>query len=150
MALYKTHVKFNIFFLPLILLFIFYFFKSNFLNLAIFSIAFIYSTFFMSPDLDLANQIKLFSIRGFFTLPFRFYSIFFKHRGISHNAFLGSLSRILWMGGFIYLIFYLLNKPIFSKKDLFKALKSSYFLYALFGVILSDFCHLILDYNKKK
>src|SRR3989304_2034863 len=139
MALYKKHVKFNIFFLPLILFFIFYIFKSSFLHLTIFSLTFIYSTLFMSPDLDLANQIKFFSIRGFFTLPFRFYSIFFRHRGLSHYPIIGSLTRILWLGGFIYLLFYLLNKPIISKKELFKVLKSSCFLYGLFGVVLSDF-----------
>jgi uncharacterized metal-binding protein len=104
----------------------------------------------MSPDLDLANQIKLFSIKGLFTLPFRFYSVFFRHRGLSHNPIFGSFTRILWLGGFIYLLFYFFDKPIIFKKEFLKILRSSYFLYGLFGVVLSDFCHLILDYSKKR
>ena len=149
MALYKPHIKFNIFFLPLILIGILFFFKVSILHLIVFSLAFLYSTLFMNPDLDVANQIKLFSIRGMFTLPFRFYSVFFRHRGLSHNVLLGSITRILWLIGFLYLIFYFIDKPIINKKSLVKLLKNSYFIYGMFGIILADFCHLILDYKKK-
>ena len=49
----------------------------------------------MNPDLGLVHKIKLFSLRGFITLPFRGYSKIFKHKGISHSFLLGSFTRII-------------------------------------------------------
>ncbi|NGX34840.1 MAG: hypothetical protein K1060chlam1_01197 [Candidatus Anoxychlamydiales bacterium] len=151
MAQYKTHSTFNIFLaLPLILWGIVYFFHPE-LNLIItFSTCFVYATLFMNPDQDLTNKIKLFSLRGFLTLPFRGYSLIFRHRGISHSFVLGSATRVLWLGGFFYGILYVLDKPFFKRNELISILKSDHFLYGFSAIILADFCHLLLDFKHKK
>jgi len=150
MAQYKTHSAFNIFLaLPLFLWGIFYFFKPSYELILTFGVCFIYATLYMNPDLDLANKIKLFSIRGILTLPFRFYSLIFSHRGISHTFFLGTVTRVTWLGGFFYGILFLLDKPFLHKNELISLLKSDYFLYGFSAIVLADFCHLILDFKHK-
>ncbi len=149
MAQYKTHTTFNVFIaFPLLLWGVSHFFKPSNNSLIFFSICFIYATFFMNPDMDLANKIKLFSIKGFLTLPFRGYSLIFKHRGISHWFIIGSITRIIWLSAFLYLILYLLDKPLLHKKEFISILKTDYFLYGFFAIIIADFCHLILDFKR--
>lgn len=151
MANYKTHTKFNIYIaLPLFIGSIYYFLNPPYHLLIIFSICFIYATLFMNPDLDVTNQIKLFSIRGLLTLPFRSYSILFSHRGLSHKFLIGSILRILWLSAFVYLTLYLLNKPFLHQKKLLALLKKDYFIYAFASIIAADFCHLFLDKIKSK
>ena len=146
MANYKTHSSFNIFIaLPVILFLLHHFIKPSFNLLITFSICFIYSTLFMNPDLDIANQIKLFSLRGFLTLPFRSYSHFFRHRGISHMFLIGSLTRVLWLGVIAFIIFYIFDISFFNAKKLTTVLHNKHFLYCLFALSLADLCHLMLD-----
>lgn len=149
MAKYKTHTTFNILIaLPLILWGLYHYLKPSYSLLSTFSICFIYSTLFMNPDMDIANKIKLFSIKGILTLPFRGYSYVFRHRGISHWIILGSITRILWLSGFLYLIILLLNKPLLHQKEVFLLINSDYFLYGFLAIVASDASHLILDIKK--
>lgn len=149
---YKTHTNFNLFFaLPAAAAGIYYFYAPSTPFLAAFAGAFCYSTLFMSPDLDLIHQVKLFSLRGLLTFPFRFYSKFFRHRGLSHSFVFGTATRILWLAGLSLLVIYLAYQVTPTEK-----LFSSYFnqykpyaLYGLAGVILADWCHLMLDMFKK-
>ncbi len=151
MAMYKEHAKFNIFIaLPILLGALYYFLHPVRDLMLTFSGAFVYSTLFMNPDLDLANQIRLFSIRGFLTLPFRSYAKFFSHRGLSHNVVLGSLTRIAWLMGWGCLVFLVLYKTLPSKRTLLSFYKhyQPFILYALAGVCLADWGHLLLDRKK--
>jgi len=151
MAQYKTHSTFNIFLaLPLFLWAILYFFHPHLNLLITFASCFIYATLFMNPDLDVANKIKLFSLRGLLTLPFRGYSMIFRHRGLSHSFIFGTATRVLWLGGFFYGILFALDKPFFKKNELLAILQSDYFLYGFSAIVLADFCHLILDFKHKK
>jgi uncharacterized metal-binding protein len=104
----------------------------------------------MSPDVDLAHQIRFFSLRGFLTMPFRLYAKFFRHRGISHSFFLGSLTRILWLAVFSIVIFFLVYQTFPNHKNFFTfAYKHRVFLiYSLSGICLADWCHLLLDRKK--
>ena len=147
MAEYKTHTKFNLLLaLPVLLVVLYRFFHVENFNLCIFSVCFAYSTLFMNPDMDLSHQIKLFSLRGFFSLPFRFYSRIFRHRGISHKPILGSLTRIIWLFAFLALIFYLIDLP-FEAKGLvrFYHTYQKELLFGFVGISSADICHLILD-----
>ena len=151
MAQYKTHSFVNIIIaLPLFLWGIFYTYKPNYEIMIIFSICFIYSTLYMSPDVDISNKIKLFSIRGLLTLPFRFYSLIFKHSGIFHSFFLGTITRVLWLSSFFYIFLFFLNKPFINNNQLFTLLKGDYFLYGFAAIVLADLCHLILDFKFKR
>ena len=104
----------------------------------------------MSPDVDVANQIKLFSLRGLITLPFRLYAALFSHRGISHHPIWGSITRIVYLSALFFAGLYLYSKTLPSAVDLFY-LYSKYKIQIWTGVaaiFLADFCHLILDYKK--
>ncbi len=95
--------------------------------------AFLYGTFFLNPDLDLAYKTKLFSLRGFLTLPFRPYSRLFRHRGISHMPVIGTLTRVLWLAALSWL---LLGWTVTDWALLW---------FALGGLALADFFHILLD-----
>lgn len=107
-----------------------------------FILTFTYCTLFMNPDLDLVHNIKVLSIRGILSLPFRFYSRIFKHRGISHSLIFGSLTRILWLGGIALVIYQALP----SSRNMNYCHSYKYFIwYAAAGVCLADWGHLLLD-----
>ncbi|MDN3509544.1 MAG: DUF2227 family putative metal-binding protein [Candidatus Neptunochlamydia sp.] len=151
MAMYKRHAKFNIFIALPILLGVMYYFLHPVRGLMLtFSGAFVYSTLFMNPDLDLANQIRVFSIRGFLTFPFRSYAKFFSHRGLSHNVVLGSFTRIAWLMGWGFLSFLVFYKTLPSKEGLLSLYEhyQPFILYGLAGVCLADWGHLLLDRKK--
>lgn len=151
MALYKTHVKFNVFiFLPILLGAIYYFLHPIQDLMLIFSGSFVYSTLFMNPDLDLAHQIRLFSIRGLFTLPFRLYAKLFSHRGLSHHIALGSLTRIIWLMGWAALIFFACYKTLPSTGTVLSFYKryEIFLLYGFAGICFADWGHLLLDIKK--
>lgn len=139
-----------------------------------FSLAFIYSTLFAGPDMDLANQIRLFSFQGIMTLPFKlFYAPFMKHRSkkLSHHFIWGSLSRLLALLIFFVFAFFLysclreiltsgLNLIdlrnilteilLLSKLTVIQLYQLSTnnlwkFAYTLGGFFLADICHVFLD-----
>lgn len=152
MAQYKTHARFNLFLaLPLLIWALVYFIRPDIEYVFVFTGAYFYGTLFMNPDLDLAHQIKLFSVRGFLTLPFRSYSKIFRHRGISHSIPWGTVTRVLWLMMILILTMFLLDYTIRKKK--FFQFVSDYrffFLYGFTGLVLADFCHLILDHVPAK
>ena len=118
MSQYKTHSAFNCALLPFLIGAMVFFFNPTFKNVVYFSAAFLYGTFLMNPDLDMAKKIKLFSLRGFFSIPFRSYSYVFKHRGISHSVLLGTLTRVIWLFLFVLGILYIVYKKSVHQKDL--------------------------------
>lgn len=149
MANYKTHTGFNLFFtLPISVGLGYYFIQPSEKLLVTFTAAFIYGTLFMNPDLDLVHQINLFSLRGFLTLPFRGYSKVFKHRGISHSFLMGSFTRIIWLSATVLLLSFSFSFSgnIFSFCKQYKI----HFLYALAGICLADWSHLLLDVKKTR
>lgn len=153
MSNYKTHVSFNLFLtLPISLAALYYRYSPENPLIITFVSAFIYSTCFMNPDLDLVHQIRLFSLRGILTLPFRFYSKVFRHRGLSHSLFFGTATRIAWLSALGLLIFYLIYETFPSEKRFLYYFKDYkyYLFYALAGIVLADWSHLALDYRKLK
>lgn len=148
MANYKTHSIFNVFLvLPLFTMSIYFYLHPTRFQLLIFIITFVYTTLFMSPDMDLAYKIKWHSLRGLLSLPFRSYARVFKHRGLSHSLLLGSLTRILWLSLFILLLLYACNWVFFSKKTLLTSytLYKREFFYGFCGIWLADSSHVFLD-----
>ncbi len=151
MSNYRSHTAFNIIVaLPALLISSYYLINPSLNILLGFSGSFIYSTLFMSPDLDLVHQIRVFSVRGFFTLPFRFYSRLFRHRGISHSLIFGSLTRILWLAGLALGISYLVFNMSLNIQTYWKFFQKHQSLLTaiLAGICFADWCHLILDRKK--
>ncbi|MCI5051774.1 MAG: DUF2227 family putative metal-binding protein [Simkaniaceae bacterium] len=151
MSNYRGHTLFNLCVaLPLLIAVGVYFFTSSNEELLVFSGVFTYTTLFMSPDMDVANKIKLLSVRGILSIPFRLYAYFFRHRGISHSVLFGSLTRILWLLGCAAGIFFLVYSSLPTQKTLYKF----YYLHrdlihlTVLAIVLADLCHLLLDLKK--
>lgn len=149
MANYKAHSTFNLLLLlPLATWGMLHFFKPDKQLGAAFIAAFAYSTLFMSPDVDLAHQNKLFSVKGILTLPFRLYSRIFAHRGLSHVPIIGTLTRLAYLGAIGLVCYYCMNKAIPDLESL-KVLYQTYdtlILYGVAGIVVADVGHLTLDF----
>ncbi|MBX7066097.1 MAG: metal-binding protein [Parachlamydiales bacterium] len=131
MPAYRTHVAVNLVLgLPIALAALKYSVPFTPQELFSFSAAFLYGTLFLHPDLDIAYKIKLFSLKGLLTLPFRPYSYLFRHRGISHMPIVGTLTRVLWLGFFFWLVFGWTLPPLW---------------FALGGLATADLFHILLD-----
>ena len=152
MTRYKMHAQLNLFLaLPFLIWGLVYFMRPDIKYVFIFTEAFFYGTLFINPDLDPVHRIKAFSIRGFLMIPLRSYSKIFRHREISHSILRGMLMRVLWLMMILIPVMFLLDYVI-SKKSFFRFLSDHrlFFSYGLFGLILADFCHLILKYVPTK
>lgn len=143
MPAYRTHVSLNLFLgLPLSLAALKYTVSSTPIDLSYFAAAFIYGTLFLHPDVDLARNVRLFSLKGLLTLPFRPYSYLFRHRGFSHMPVVGTLSRVAWLMGFLWLTSSLLGWvfPDLSQWN------GAYVCFAVGGLAAADLFHVALDY----
>jgi len=141
MPSYRTHVSINLFVgLPLSLAALKYGVLSTPKEIGYFSAAYIYGTFFLHPDLDLTHNIRLFSLKGLLTLPFRPYSRLFSHRGLSHVPLIGTLTRLLWLLGFFWLLFWALGWVV-PKLDWNQPLV----WFAIGGLAAADLLHVLLD-----
>lgn len=135
MPAYRTHVRFNLLIaLPLSILALTQVSEGTAERLVSFAGTFVYGTLFLHPDLDLARQVKLFSIKGLLTFPFRPYSRLFSHRGISHWPLVGTLTRIGWAYGILTLLGYA-----------FPPLSSVETAFLLGGFAAADLFHILLD-----
>lgn len=133
MPCYRTHVKVNLLIgLPLALAALKYTANLTVEEVISFTGTFIYGTYFLSPDVDIAYKTKLFSLKGLLTLPFRPYSYIFRHRGISHIPVIGTLTRVAWILGFCYLFF----GTIWFSPILW---------FAIGGLATADLFHILLD-----
>lgn len=174
MAHFKLHAKFNILvILPIFLVISYVYLSKEVFSLALFSLSFVYATIFAHPDMDMANQVKLFSFYGLMTLPYKlFYAPFFKHRGkISHSLVWGTPSRLFALFVFLLLVMFLVLSVeriivssldqkelenifyeifsilLYSSFDLFKLVTNNLqeFLFMIFGFYLADLGHVFLD-----
>lgn len=98
-------------------------------------VGYLVGVFLLSPDLDLhKNSSKNnWGVFNFIWIP---YSMFFKHRGVSHSTLFGSLIRVVYLGFILFVILYVIDKQFtvpFSICPLF------------LGIWLSDFFHILLD-----
>jgi uncharacterized metal-binding protein len=142
MPAYRTHVTLNLFLgLPLTLAAIKYTVLTTPIDTISFVAAFIYGTFFLHPDLDLARQTRLFSLKGLLTLPFRPYSYLFHHRGISHMPLIGTLTRVLWLIVFFGILFSCFD---WAYPDIIPW-DAPYVWFGLAGLTVADLFHVLLD-----
>ncbi len=148
MSDFKKHSSFNLILaLPVFCGLISLVFSPSIPLLAAFAGSFAYSTLFMSPDMDLAGSIKFCSLRGVLTIPFRSYSFFFHHRGLSHSILFGTLTRLLWLLGFVSLMVYLVVKTVPDTKPIwyYYTHNKEFFIWGVAGAFFADMCHLLLD-----
>lgn len=126
-------------------------------TLGCFALGFWFSTFVFSPDTDLGPRKPAGILR-----PFLYpYSLFFRHRGLSHSLLWGTLTRTVYILGVITCMVYVLNSMgkieitlnTFWKSLLVFIQNYDYSLtpyrlgtWALIGMFFSDFLHLFLDH----
>ncbi len=130
MALGKSHDSFNMSTGPIVYLFLSFYFPYQEFLLMIF-LGHLIATFFINPDLDLCARKSLGPLKFYF-IP---YAKIFKHRGLSHNFFLGTLSRYLYI--ILPFLFFDLSLNYFFQKK---------FLFFLFGMYMADWSHYFLDW----
>ncbi len=146
MSSYRGHVTFNLVLLPLAVGADYFFFHSPPPLLLTFALSYLYATLYLNPDLDLAYQIKLFSIRGLLSLPFRPYARLFRHRGLSHVPFVGTLTRLIYLALVAGAVFFGVYRYLpFQSVHQMWTIYSLYILYGAAGIVAADLCHLVLD-----
>jgi len=121
-----------------------------------FAFGWLVATLIFSPDSDLMPKARTGPLR-FFLYP---YSVFFKHRGLSHSFLFGTVTRFVYgllMLGFLTYILYEMDKIKFSPKDYFtvlyywlRAFNYEYVQYQMLvwlfgGAFLADLCHIFTD-----
>jgi len=154
MSLGKGHYSFNSF-IGILIFIILTISLSPIISLSFF-FGFMFSTLFFSPDLDLGPR-KKWGLAGIILYP---YSIFFKHRGLSHSFIFGTLSRIIYALFSLCLLVLLLNKLeiiTFSSKsyidNTFTFLKNFNYnlleykitVWTFLGMFTADALHILLD-----
>lgn len=104
--------------------------------LLVFSLAYLFATFFLSPDLDINSKpYKRWGVLKFLWWP---YKVLFKHRGFSHNPVIGPMTIILNLA--VIVVALLLIGGI----DL-RSIPSSFIIATTTGMVLSMEVHIISD-----
>jgi uncharacterized metal-binding protein len=101
----KTHVAVETILLPAFIAGYEWLLKPPTVELGIFAGTYLFSSFFLSPDLDLRHNSarRRWGPLGFIWTP---YTIVFKHRGMSHSVILGTMTRLIYLAalsGFVSL-----------------------------------------------
>jgi len=114
MPSHKTHDKIGtmllipilIISIPILILYVKMSYLNIFINIIIFSISYLFATYFLSPDLDINSKVfDRWKVLKIFWCP---YKELFKHRQLSHNIIFGPISIISYFTfliiGFLLLI----------------------------------------------
>lgn len=112
--------------------------SDNVILLVIFSVSFLFGTFFLSPDLDLASVP--YKRWGFLRVLWWPYKEAFKHRKMSHHIIFGPLSIVGYFTMLIVLFLWLIN-------SIHRIQDYQYVMYIVMivGFVLSIETHIILD-----
>lgn len=155
MALGKTHDRINLIMGTLICGVLIGFGQDPYVT-GSFAFGWLVSTLIFSPDSDLMPKARTGPLR-FFLYP---YSVFFKHRGLSHSFLFGTVTRFVYgilMLGLLTYVLYEMDKIKFSPKDYFsflyywlRAFNYDYLQYQMLawlfgGAFLADLCHIFTD-----
>ena len=114
--------------------------------------AYLFSSLFLSPDMDLGKSDPQ-NRWGIFRVLWKPYAKVFHHRGASHNPLLGPLSRILYLGINVFAVWsglhYWFSVDMVELKDLLKWWKKVFndkWLWAtVVGLLLPNQIHLLAD-----
>lgn len=102
----------------------------------LFSAAYLFATFFLSPDLDVT--CKSYRRWGILRLLWWPYKEIFKHRGLSHNPIIGPLTIVLNLAVIVSVLLML------GGIDL-RSIPSGFIIASVAGMVLSMEVHIISD-----
>ncbi|WP_406657288.1 metal-binding protein [Methanolobus sp. ZRKC2] len=108
----------------------------NTYTILVFAVAYLFATFFLSPDLDINS--KPYRRWGIFKILWWPYKVIFKHRGFSHNLILGPLSIVVNLALIVVPLLLLAGVKM-------QNLPIDYVLAAIAGMVLSMEVHIISD-----
>lgn len=98
----RTHLRIELFLLPLCVASLVLAERAQLIDvswkeIAIFAGAYLCSSLWLSPDLDLRHNRsrRRWGVLGFLWIP---YTKIFKHRGVSHSLLFGTLTRLGYLG----------------------------------------------------
>ena len=154
----KTHLRIELFLLPLVLLaFCYWVFpllepRYQWQAFSLFGGAYLVSSLLLSPDLDLRHNSARnnWGVLGFVWIP---YTKIFKHRGLSHSLILGTLTRLAYLlavGAVIALAVWVALRYFFRREFTIPELPVDaygYFWVAIFigGLWLPNVIHILVD-----
>ena len=104
----KTHLRIELFLLPVWVVLFYLFIDASWQAGALFAGAYLFSSLLLSPDLDLRynRSRRRWGLLGFIWIP---YTKVFKHRGVSHNLLFGTLTRLGYLGLLALIIAFVLS-----------------------------------------
>lgn len=112
---------------------------ASYLNthtILVFAVAYLFATFFLSPDLDINSKpYRRWGALKFLWWP---YKVMFKHRGFSHNLILGPLSIVMNLALIVVPIILLAGVDL-------QSLPLDIIIAAIAGMVLSMEVHIISD-----
>lgn len=132
----KTHFRFNLLMLLLLVILFMKFLAFSFIEIIVFAFVYLICASIFSPDMDRSNS-KAFKKWGMLKILWYPYAIFSKHRGISHTIFVGTLIRILYT----FLIFTVIGFSLYYLNYIFSTPDAD------FLQVLYNFKLLLLKYN---
>ncbi|MEZ5335276.1 MAG: metal-binding protein [Methanolobus sp.] len=104
--------------------------------LLIFSLGYIFATFFLSPDLDI--QSKPYKRWGLLKILWWPYKVIFKHRGYSHHPVIGPLSIVLNLAIIVAMVLFIGGFEA-------KSVPPGFIVPAIAGMVLSMEVHIVSD-----
>lgn len=110
-------------------------------TIAVFSLSYLFATFFLSPDLDIES--KPYKRWKMFRILWWPYKVIFKHRGLSHNPIIGPLSIVINLALIVALLLLLMGIEL-HKGHL------RFIVVAMIGMVLSMEVHIISDFLVSK
>jgi uncharacterized metal-binding protein len=144
----ETHTVINLGLLAVIIAAAIIIFSASIKGVVLFAVGFLFSTLFLSPDLDLKDNCSS-NNWGFFKLIWRPFSFFSSHRGISHSLIFGPLIKLLYLCAIIFVVFHLADFIVFRNTDIdfITILQNNKkeIICILGGVYLAHVAHVLLD-----
>ncbi len=112
-------------------------------TVAVFFAAYLFSSLFLSPDLDLweSRATKRWGIGRVLWYP---YSKLFRHRRISHHLILGPLTRIVYLGAFVVLGAWGWCVTVHRRMDM-PALPRDVIIAIVLGLYVPNQIHIVTD-----
>lgn len=107
----------------------------------VFGIGYIIGTVYITPDLDTNSTV--------YNPLWYFYKLLFKHRGLSHNIFVGFITRLIYLGVVLYAIWYGLNYVFHVPSNIVEAAKLLYnqdtAILLVEGLAVANGLHVVID-----
>lgn len=156
LALGITHRRFNFLLSPVYLFIVGLFTYFDWEALGCFGIGYLLGTTILTPDVDLGPN-RFAGLSKLFLYP---YSLIFKHRGVSHSIFLGTLTRVLYALLISWIVLYI-GSLLFTREQMglaplayikqfildynYRVWWHKWLTWLYIGLFMADLSHIFID-----